>query len=451
MKSFFLAACVAVCGSWALARADEAPKPNQGTYVVLVGAGTFTDPAIQARPTADADAQTMYDLFTNAKYAGVPAERVALLTSVPDEKRKGQKATRENVLKAVKEAVSKTGKDDLIVLGFYGRGAPAGERTAIFTTDSTVKDRSKNAVLGSDLGVELKNAKSQKICVLMDLSFKGFDAGKETLAEPTLRDVLSGVFGVGEDREAEQVVHDKVIMLSTVPATDPLTKGTNGLFTNIVAAALMGAADLEGEPDGLVTVDELTKFLEKEQANEARKIGTNAKEKEAIPFIVGEEFSHFVVTKNPTVTPMVEKQLAALAKSGLPAEVQEEGKQLLTRMPKLKTPRELRKAFQELTDGKITADAFSATRSKLKDQLKLPEAEATKFSRKVMVGSEQLMIKYIKELNAGELCVAAIRGLYRRLEEPLPADLEAQLKSPKTLTLDQQQALLKDARMRLGA
>src|SRR5439155_11942372 len=60
---------------------------------------------------------------------------------------------------------------------------------------------------------------------------------------------------------------------------------------------------------------------------------------------------------------------------------------------------------------------------------------------------------YIKETQLGNLTAAAIKGTYRRIEEPLPADLAGALKSgadAKNLTEAKRTELLKDARTRLG-
>lgn len=440
-----------------LPAADPAPeKPGQGPFVVLVGVEAFDDAAIQPRPTAAKDAAALYDVLTDAKYLGVPKDRAVLLTAKPDEARGGQKATRENIIKAVKDAVAKTGKDDLVVLGFFGRGAPSGDATAIFATDSTVKDRGKTAVLGSDLGTELKAAKSRKIAFLMDLNFRGFDAGKEILAEPTLRDVLGAVFGMGEDREESGTIHDKLVMLSAIPINDPiLTKGENGLFAATVAEALKGAADTDGyEPDGLITVDELVKYVEKTATEEARKLGKTAKEKEAVPFVAGEEVSHFVVTKNPAVTPVVterEAAVAALLTDGkLTKDIAEEGAALIKRMPKLKLQQDLRKQYQSLADGKLTPEKFGEERTKIKASMKLPPELADQFARKIRIGVEVLAAKYVKVLNEGDLSAAAARGIYKRLEEPFPTDLEEKLKTPKTMTPQEQRDILREARDRLG-
>ena len=344
--------------------ADEAPKPPQGSYVVIVGVSETADKTIQIRPTADVDAKALFDLYTDTKYSDVPADRVVLLTSTVDDKRKSLKSTRANILKAVHEALAKTGKDDTVVLAMFGRGAAAGESTVLFAADSTFKDRAKDAVLGTDLEAELKTAKQQRLAMFLDIHFKGYDAGKEAVVEPNLRDIFNGVFG-GEEKGEQPNPPNRLLILGNIPTADPFTVGENSLFTATLLEALKGTADVEGyEPDGLVTVDELTKYLEKEMLEQARKLGKTKKEKESPPLIVGEELSHFALTKNPKVTESIEKRLKALGnleKAGsLTKEVAAEGHGLLHRMPKLKLPQELRKRFQDVADAKITPEVFAA-------------------------------------------------------------------------------------------
>jgi C-terminal peptidase prc len=433
--------------------ADEA-KPAAGPYVVIVGVSDTADPTIQPRSSADSDAKALYDLFADKQYFDIPADRIILLTSKEDAGRKGQKATRENVLKAVHEATTKTGKDDTVILAFFGRGASSGDSTCLFTADTTFKDRAKTAVLGTDIETELKTAKHQRLLFLMDIHFKGFDAGKETLVEPTLRDILGGVFG-GEEKGEMPAPHDRVVMLSTIPSTDPLSKGDHGLFAATLLEALKGKADTEGyEPDGLVTMDELVKYLEKEVADQARALGKTQKEKEAVPYIVGEEASHFAITKNPAITAAVEKRLkmvADLEKAGsLTKELADEGRVLLTRMPKLKAQQELRKKYQALADGTLKVGEFVSAAKEIKMGMVLNEEDAQKFADKVLAASALVVDRYVKPTNRGELVVAAIRGLYRRLEIPVPADLESQLTDPKEWKKAKMDEVLRAARIHLG-
>ena len=435
-------------------RAGVALAPSKSPYVVIVGVGEFTDPAISARPTAEADARALYDLFIDPAFHD-DADRVRLLTAKADEKRKSQPATRENIVKAVREAVAKTAKDETIIVAMFGRGASSGDQTCLFTSETQFKERAKTGLLGSDLDTEFKLAKDRKICLMLDIAFKGgFDAGKETLAEPTLRDVLGAVFG-SEDKGEQPPPQNKVVILATVPSSPPLAVGDNGLFARTVLTAFQGEADTEGyEPDGLVVVDELVKYLEKKMPEQSRKIGKTTPEKESVPFIVGEETSHFALTKNPKVTPKVVERVAALDTLGtsnkLTQEVVAEGKSLVARMPKLKAQQELRKQYQQVADAAITPEAFVAARSTILEGMILPAADADKFAQTMLRAIDTVKTEYVKPLDAGEWAALSVKGLYRRLEQNVPEDIQEKIQSPKGMERGAISALFKDVRKRVG-
>jgi C-terminal peptidase prc len=431
--------------------------------VVIVGAGQFPDKAIEPRPTADADARALGKVFADPQFSDSGPARTIVLTSTPDEAAKERKATHDNIVTALKEAVEKTAKDDPIVFAYFGRGASSGDNTCLFTAETVFKDRAKTGLLGSDVAPVLKTARDRKLLLLFDVSFSGFDAGKEQLAEPTFRDIFTGVFGGEDERGEGPPPPDKVIFLSSAPSHPPLTKGDHGLFAAILLDALKGGADAEGgEADGLVTIDELFAFVEKHAAEGARALGKTAAEKETVPFIVGEETSHFPVAKNPKVFPTVEarlKAIAALEKNGkLTKEEADEAKGLVYRLPKLTGLKNLRNAYNTLADkatepDKVTAEAlnaFRAEKNKLKEEMKLSAETADEFARKLLRGVSMVRGEYVKELPAGEWTAMALRGLYRKLEVPLPDDIKESLKNAKGMSQTQLMDLLKDARMRLG-
>lgn len=459
MRHFLLVASLAAALFAAPARGAD--KPSQGSYAVLIGVSEFDDKAIQPRPTADADAKAMYDLAADAKAMNIPADRIVLLTSTPDDKRRGRKATKENILKAVHEAIEKTGKDDLLLVTFFGRGAPVGfDKVAFFAADSTVADRSKNAILDEELSNEMKAVKAQRLCVLTDLAFKGFDAGKETLAEPNAGAMAAAFFGtVSESKDKEEddeatTTFSKVVALAYLPGNDPITVDGHGLFTKNVVAALKGAADTEGyEADGVVTVEEFAKYLDKEVTEQARTLGKTTSEKEAVPVVLGSRAAPYALSHSPAF-PAAQKRLdafTALVKSNVVNEAEAtEGKKYLERMPKLKTPQELRKQYEALADGKATVEAFRAEREKLIEAMKLPAADAQKFAGIVLEGAEKISDRYVKAVDKGTLAANTVKNLYKRLDEPLPKDVEPLLKTPATLTDAQQTELLTKARTALG-
>ena len=128
---------------------------SQGPYVVVVGVGEFKDAAIKPRPTADADAKALHAMLADPKFLGVPADRAKLLLSAD--------ATRDAVVKAVDAAAAATGPDDLLLVAFFGRGTSAADKPCFLTSDSTVKDRAKTALLVSDLEPAFKKVKGNRV------------------------------------------------------------------------------------------------------------------------------------------------------------------------------------------------------------------------------------------------------------------------------------------------
>ncbi len=441
------------------ARADEPAKPSS-PYIVVVGVGAFDDKSIEPRPDADADAQALYGVLTDPKYLGVPAERAKLLLSKADGK--AEKATHDAIVAAIDDAASKTEKDDTIVLAFFGRGASANDKTCFFTPETVLKERAKTGlVFGTDLEAAFKKLKGQNVLLLMDVHYKGFKPAEgDKIAEPNLTDVDALLFGP-EDKEDSARPPDRMMILSGFVSSDPLTKDKNGLFATTVLDALKGGADAapyeDGyEPDGLVTTDELVKYLEKEYSNQARVLGKTDKEKETMAIPIGASTSHFVLTKNPAETAKFKKlvdAITALGKSGaLSPELTKEGETLLGRMPKLKAYQQLRKDYEKLaTDPKAyTVANLTADRAAIKKGMTLDPKDAELYAKRVNDVQERILDYYIRELNAGELTAAAIKGMYRRVEETLPTELVEALKDAKSLTADQRTALLEKARLNLG-
>ena len=153
------------------------------------------------------------------------------------------------------------------------------------------KDRAKTALTTTDLEPAFKKIKGQKLLLMMDVAYKGFDAGKEKVLEPTISDFLKLAFD-DADRDDNALPSNRVLVFGNLPFRDPLTKGDHGLFYSVLADGLAGKADEKPyftgyESDGLVTINELAKYLEKEIPNGAREVGKTDKEKELIPFVIG--------------------------------------------------------------------------------------------------------------------------------------------------------------------
>ncbi len=444
-----LAALLGLFGTSALTRAAETPDAPK-TYAVIVGVSQYTDPQIKPRHHAEADAKALYDLFTDKTYAGDTPADVKLLLGKPDEKRPSEPATKANILKALADTTAKAKRDDLVIITFIGQGAPLGDRTCFLSSDATFKDRAKNAVASADVEHALEKIQSQKLCALIDVNYAGFDPGKEVIHDPNLLDFVR-VFVGNEDKEEHTLPPGRVVILSNNSVSQPLELPSQGLFTKVLIDGLKGGADTDGyEPDGVVTVDEIDAYLEKEMPKLARQVGKTTQEKEQAAFDWGARINHYALTRNPAVAPKVEERLKKLDTLKLDAEAAAEGRKLLARMPKLKGDQDLRKAYQKLTDGQMTTEDFLKFREQNLAARKLGRETAEAYAARVLRGIQVVKDQYVKELNQGEMVGWAIRGLYRRLEEKLPADIRERLAKVKDLRRSQLEKLLADVRERLG-
>src|SRR4051812_31698894 len=192
-----LGALLAACALAAPASADTPKRAAAGAtsknaFVVLVGISKYDDKQIKPRAHAEADVQALYDLVTSKDHLGADPRNVRLLLGSKDAKRGGEPATRANILKALKWVAGEARPDDLVILTFVGQGGPLGESgdsRCYFASDSTFKNRAKDAVAAEEIEEALKSLKSKQFCVFLDVNFKGFvdsAVGPRAIAEPNL-------------------------------------------------------------------------------------------------------------------------------------------------------------------------------------------------------------------------------------------------------------------------
>jgi hypothetical protein len=367
--------------------AAKAAKAKPRSFAVLVGVSQYADKQIKPRPNAEADVKAIHDVLTGKDYKGIDAKHVKLLLGEPG--KAGEKATRANFLKAVKWVAEEAGPDDEVFFAFVGQGGPVGEtgdRRCYFLADSTFKGRDKDAVAAEEIEEALKKYKG-KLTIFLDVDFKGFTLGpKEKGLEPSLGRAPYREF-LGDDGEEDHLpMPGRVAFLATNGLSPSLDLKDHGIFATVLLEGLKGKADTEGyEPDGLVTVDEMARYMNKRLPELARKHGKNEREKEQDHFVIAGPQSHYVLTTNPTAYPTRNKRLAALEKmiqaKELPAELADEGRSLLGRMPALKKRQQMRKLYQELVDRQTKLDKFKEKRDEVLVSMKLKTSEAEHFAK----------------------------------------------------------------------
>jgi C-terminal peptidase prc len=430
-------------------------QPSQ-PRVVLIGISQYADKQIKPRPHAEDDTRALYDLFTDKQYLGADPKNVRLLLGKPDDKRHSRPATRKNILAALEWLAANARPDDLTLFVFIGEGGPLGaksDRRCYFASDSTFKDRNKTAVAAADIAERLQKLKSRRFCAFVDVDFKGFVDPK--IASPTLGASPYREF-LGDDKTDEHnPLPGRVVYLATNGLSVSLDLKEHGLFTTALLSGLKGAADKEGyEPDGVVTVGELTDYLKTEMADLAAKHGKTEEQKEQLHYVLGDRQGATPITTNPAVQAKVRQRLEKLAElvadKKLPEKFADEGKRLLGQMPRLKSQQELRKQYQQLVDGSLTAEKFEAKRTEILDSIKLAPEVAEKFAQKVLEASKMLGEAFVRKVERGDLVAAAIRGLYRAVKEKVPETLSERLTKAKKLKGPALKTLLVDARVHLG-
>jgi C-terminal peptidase prc len=453
-------------------RADDQPQAGADKtsqhYVVMVGVSKYADEQIKPRPHAEEDAKALFELFTDKKYLGADAAHSRLLLGDPSKVPDSQPATHENILKALHWIADNAKTNDLVIFGFFGEGGPLGDTGAhrcYFASDSTFKGRDKNAVAASEIGDALKNLKSQRFCVLLDVNFKGFTTTDKKVAEPTLGTNPYKEFLGTDDNDEEAAKPGRALFLANLGMAPSLDLKDHGVFADSVIKGLKGTADKDGyEPDSVVTVDELTEYLGKEMPEQIRTHAKTKEQRDQYFLALGGRGNHYVLTHNPDVTAKVKKQLDKFAQmvgdGKVPQEYAGEGKTLLDRMPRLEAQRKLRKEYQALLDSRIDLDKFISQRKDIEKSTKLAQSDAMEFAEKIMDAIKIITRIYVKKLNTQDMVVWAIRGLYRQADvtgtmpvlfpNTIPEDIEAKLKDVADMKEDDLIQLLADARRALG-
>ncbi len=425
-------------------------KPSQ-PYVILIGIDDYQDKQILDRRHAEEDAQALYKLFANKSYLGVDAKHIKLLLGNPKNHPKSQKATRKNILDAISWATKNAQRDDLVVMAFIGQGAPVGDRSCYFAVDSTFKNRKEDGVASGDIQQILAKLKSQRFAVFLDVNFKGFDIGKEEAPDPN----LSGFYQEFLGQEDSEEDFSRVVFLANSGLSPSLNLGNHGVFTEVLLKGLGGEADTFGyEPDGLITVEELAKYLRTELPALVRKHGITNDQKAQTPIILEGQSHNFVLDHNPGAYKKAQNTLKSFAKQAeaknQPQKLQEEGKILLYRMPKLEGKQDLRKLYQKFAEGEFSLDALEAKREEVLASMKLPAEDAAEFADMVIRATQVVQAEFVKKVDQGEMVDSAIRGLFKEINEPIPMSFEERLESVKKLREAQLLRLLIDSRKYLG-
>src|SRR5262249_1898535 len=246
-----------------------------------------------------------------------------------------------------------------------------------------------------------------------------------------------------------------VLFLANSGLKPSATSGKNGLFATVLADALKGKADTEGyEPDGVITIGELVKYVKRELPDRLRASGKLQDEKSQLPIAFDFQTNDFIVTHNPTAYGQAKDRVSKFQEVAkehkLAPEVVEEGVNFLSRMPKLEAQQRLRKAYQKLADGALSQAEFKQERDAVLALIRLPDRDADTYARMVMSAVREVRKNFVKDTNAGQLVETAVTGLYHHLSEKMPSAIKDRLGNAKNLSDAELLKVLAEARRHLG-
>jgi carboxyl-terminal processing protease len=432
-------------------RADE--QTGQ-PFVVAIGIDKYDDAQIKSRKHAEADAKALVELFLAKDRLGVDKDHVKLLLgSGPVDGIPSEKATKDNILKALNWLEKSAKKDDLVIFAIFGNGAPVGERACYFAVDSTYKNRAKDAVSSSDIEQIIDKMHSERFVAMVDVHFLGFDPGKEKAPDLNTANVFRVFLSQGD--ETKDPPPSRVLFLAGAASKPSLDLEKHGIFAQALLDGLNGKADADGyEGDGNIMVSELAKYVRKAVGDLARANGKTDEQKKQQAGVLEAETADFVIAYNPEARALSVERLkkfdALVNEKILDKKVAAEGRTLLARMPKLEAQKSLRKAYQQLVDGKLDVTAFNSERDKIFEGRKLSEKDAGKYAITIMRAADLVRKSYYKEVAKAPLIAHAIEGMYKSVTEEVPVDLKERLEKVKEMKDAELLRLLTEARQQLG-
>jgi uncharacterized caspase-like protein len=251
----------------ALAAARTQPE----RWAVVIGAGRYEDTAIPRLRYTVADAEAMHEFLTGP--GGFPLDHTLLLTD-----RTERKPTLRNLKWALGTFLARSAKkDDTVVVFFAGHGAPEvdprglerdGIAKYLVPVDADLDDLYATALPMEELSTIFTRIEAERIVVLLDACYSGGAGGRTFTAKRTRANNLDDLF-----LERLTRARGRAIVSAARPneVSLELAELGHGLFTHYVLEGLKGRAD--GNGDGIVTVQELYEYVEREVAERSRAVG----------------------------------------------------------------------------------------------------------------------------------------------------------------------------------
>jgi formylglycine-generating enzyme required for sulfatase activity len=228
--------------------------PEGGSrHGLVIGIDKYQEQRLNLRCAA-ADAQAMYDVMVDEACGVFPKENVTLLLD--------EQATRREVGRALSSLARKVGLNDTVWIYYAGHGAVEGDEAYWVTHDADVNHLSTTGLERSLINRELSRLACDRVMLLLDCCHAAATALQHHAlrAKPSAEQLFGKFEGKGVMTLAASDGSQKSV---------ELMKYGRGAFTYYLEKGLRGEADDEGNRDGVVTLEELWKYLHKRVEAEA--------------------------------------------------------------------------------------------------------------------------------------------------------------------------------------
>ena len=241
---------------------------GRSRYGLVVGIDQYADSRLDLRCAA-ADARLVHRLMVDPECGLFPEANVELLLN--------EAATQQAVWRSLAGLRRKAGPEDTVWVYFAGHAAPEDDQTYWVTHDSDVNDLFSTGLGSEQISGVLSRVAVDRQVVMLDCCHAAAIACQQN---PT-RSVLAAeeLYGSFQGKGSITLCSSDGGQRSV-----ELAEHGHGAFTYFLERGLRGEADLNG--DGVVTADELWRYLQDKVSDAARKVGV-----QQTPLLIG-QLSH---------------------------------------------------------------------------------------------------------------------------------------------------------------
>ena len=286
---------------------DTTSHPVGERWALLIGVdsydenrqGDFYLPNLQA---CVKDVKALDAVLRDAERGGFTQITMLVTNDTPDE---SDDPTDLNILRGLKELVDRTEPNDLVLIYFSGHGWQVEDEAYLLPQNVNVAFPSRTAIRSADLNQMINQMKAEKVVTILDACHSGgievhATGGKAGGTQVTLN---------RQYQEAFKTSSGKVVLHSCDASEKSweLVDGSQGVFSKYLVDGLLGAADAQGNDDGVITFQEAYQYVYEKVVDHMKQDGRGQQR----PVRSGKWIGDIPLTINPSrkAAHQIEKQV----------------------------------------------------------------------------------------------------------------------------------------------